>query len=67
MHTYAGGAIPINFDEIGDPAEFIIENTDYRGVDAVIDAVGFESKGSTTETVLANLKLEGGSGKALRQ
>ncbi len=36
-------------------------------MDAVIDAVGFEAKGSTTETVLTNLKLEGSSGKALRQ
>ncbi|MBB6155508.1 threonine dehydrogenase-like Zn-dependent dehydrogenase [Pseudomonas sp. JAI115] len=33
----------------------------------MIDAVGFEAKGSTTETVLATLKLEGSSGKALRQ
>jgi len=61
------GAIPINFDAIDDPAEFIIDQTDGRGVDAVIDAVGFEAKGSTTETVLTNLKLEGSSGKALRQ
>ncbi len=38
-----------------------------RGVDAVIDAVGFEAKGSATETILATLKLEGSSGKALRQ
>ncbi len=59
--------IPINFDEVEDPAEYIIEKTNFRGVDAVIDAVGFEAKGSTTETILANLKLEGGSGKALRQ
>lgn len=36
-------------------------------MDAVIDAVGFEAKGSMTETVLTNLKLEGSSGKALRQ
>jgi threonine dehydrogenase-like Zn-dependent dehydrogenase len=36
-------------------------------VDGVVDAVGFEAKGSTTETVLAALKLEGSSGKALRQ
>jgi threonine dehydrogenase-like Zn-dependent dehydrogenase len=63
----AYGAIPINFDEIDDPAELIIQKTGMRGVDAVIDAVGFEAKGSTTETVLANLKLEGSSGKALRQ
>lgn len=58
--------IPLNFDEV-DPAEAIIENTAYRGVDAVIDAVGFEAKGSVVETVLTNLKLEGSSGQALRQ
>ncbi len=46
----------------------IIEQTaGQRGVDAVIDAVGFEAKGSTTETILSNLKIEGSSGKALRQ
>lgn len=62
------GVIPINFDKHDDPAEIIIENTPgNRGVDAVIDAVGFEAKGSTTETVLTNLKLEGSSGKVLRQ
>ncbi|AVV37005.1 zinc-dependent alcohol dehydrogenase [Pantoea vagans] len=62
------GVIPINFDEIDDPAGWIIEHsTGNRGVDAVIDAVGFEAKGSLTETVLTNLKLEGSSGKALRQ
>jgi threonine dehydrogenase-like Zn-dependent dehydrogenase len=61
------GAIPINFDEVEDPADEIIRQTDLRGVDATIDAVGFEAKGSGTETVMANLKLEGGSGKVLRQ
>ncbi|MDB5838452.1 MAG: glutathione-dependent formaldehyde dehydrogenase [Herminiimonas sp.] len=60
------GVIPINFDDV-DAAEVIIENTASRGVDAVIDAVGFEAKGSAVETVMANLKLEGSSGKALRQ
>jgi threonine dehydrogenase-like Zn-dependent dehydrogenase len=60
------GVIPINFDET-DAAEFIIENTNFRGVDAVIDAVGFEAKGSGLETTLTALKLEGSSGKALRQ
>ncbi|HEU4691200.1 MAG TPA: zinc-dependent alcohol dehydrogenase [Vicinamibacterales bacterium] len=63
----AYGCIPVNFDEVEDPAALIIERTDGRGVDAAIDAVGFEAKGSTTETVMATLKLEGGSGKALRQ
>ncbi|AHF68659.1 MULTISPECIES: zinc-dependent alcohol dehydrogenase [Pseudomonas] len=62
------GAIPINFDEDDDTADTIIRQTPgMRGVDAVVDAVGFEAKGSTTETVLATLKLEGSSGKALRQ
>lgn len=62
------GIIPINFDEIDDPAAAIIEQTaGYRGVDAVIDAVGFEAKGSSVETVLTTLKLEGSSGFSLRQ
>ncbi|EJN23169.1 MULTISPECIES: zinc-dependent alcohol dehydrogenase [unclassified Pseudomonas] len=62
------GVIPINFDEDDDPADTIIRQTKgMRGVDGAVDAVGFEAKGSTTETVLATLKLEGSSGKALRQ
>jgi len=60
------GVIPINFDDL-DAAEVIIEHTDRRGVDAAIDAVGFEAKGSSVETTLSALKLEGSSGKALRQ
>jgi threonine dehydrogenase-like Zn-dependent dehydrogenase len=61
------GVIPINFDEVDDPARSIIDQTQHRGVDAAIDAVGFEAKGSTTETVLATLKIEAGSGFVLRQ
>jgi len=62
------GVIPINFDEVNDPAAAIIEQTPgHRGVDAVIDAVGFEAKGSITETALTALKLETSSGVALRQ
>jgi threonine dehydrogenase-like Zn-dependent dehydrogenase len=60
------GVIPINFDKV-DAAEYIIDNTDGRGVDGVVDAVGFEAKGSAIETVMTDLKLEGSSGKALRQ
>src|SRR5256885_10448733 len=52
------GVIPINFSDIDDPAEFILENTHNRGVDATIDAVGFEAKGSAVETVLTTLKIE---------
>ena len=61
------GVEPINFDSVDDPAQAIIEATQFRGVDASIDAVGFEAKGSTVETVLTTLKLEGSSGEALRQ
>jgi len=60
------GAEPIHFSQVDDPAQAIIEHTQFRGVDASIDAAGFEAKGSTIETVLANLKLEGGSGDVLR-
>jgi threonine dehydrogenase-like Zn-dependent dehydrogenase len=58
--------IPINFDKTEDPAEDIIRSTHQRGVDAAIDAVGFEAKGSLPETLMTNLKLEGSSGKVLR-
>jgi len=57
---------PINFDQVDDPAQYIVEHTDFRGVDASIDAVGFEAKGSLLETVLTNIKLEGASGALLR-
>ncbi|QDQ24903.1 glutathione-dependent formaldehyde dehydrogenase [Chitinimonas arctica] len=63
----AYGVETINFDQYGDPAELLIEATAYRGVDCSIDAVGFEAKGSTLETVLTDLKLEGSSGFTLRQ
>ncbi|MET0329256.1 MAG: zinc-dependent alcohol dehydrogenase [Luteimonas sp.] len=61
------GVIGLNFDGIDDPAQEIVSKTNGRGVDASIDAVGFEAKGSVTETVLTNLKLEGASGFVLRQ
>lgn len=63
----AYGVIPINMKDVDDPAESIVSQTGGRGVDATIDAVGFEAKGSVTETVLTNLKLEGSSGAAIRQ
>ena len=61
------GVLPINFDQVDDPAAMIIDLTDGRGVDGVVDAVGFEAKGSLLESTLTNLKMEGSSGKALRQ
>jgi len=62
----AYGVIPVNFDEV-DAAEFIVANTASRGVDGVVDAIGFEAKGSALETALTAVKLEGSSGAALRQ
>jgi threonine dehydrogenase-like Zn-dependent dehydrogenase len=61
------GVIPINFDKDEDPAETILKGTEFHGVDATIDAVGFEAKGSALETALTAMKMEGSSGKALRQ
>lgn len=61
------GVEPIDFDAIDDPAAWIVERTQFRGVDASIDAVGFEAKGSAMETALAAIRLEGGSGQVLRQ
>jgi threonine dehydrogenase-like Zn-dependent dehydrogenase len=63
----AYGVETINFDSVEDAAQEIIERTQLRGVDASIDAVGFEAKGSALETALTTLKLEGSSGAALRQ
>jgi len=57
----------LNFDEIDDPAEWLIERTAGRGVDASIDAVGFEAKGSAIDTMMTTLKIEGSSGSVLRQ
>jgi threonine dehydrogenase-like Zn-dependent dehydrogenase len=61
------GVIPINFEENDDPAQSIVQQTAHRGVDASIDAVGFEAKGSPTETILATMKIEAGSGYVVRQ
>jgi threonine dehydrogenase-like Zn-dependent dehydrogenase len=58
-------AIPIDFDKV-DAAEVIVENTSNRGVDGVIDAIGFEAKGSALETALTTLKLEGSSAAVRR-
>ncbi|HEX2617790.1 MAG TPA: zinc-dependent alcohol dehydrogenase [Flavobacteriales bacterium] len=61
------GVVPIDFDDVDDPAQFIIEQEKHRGVDCSVDAVGFEAKGSTLETALASMKIEGGSGFVIRQ
>ena len=63
----AFGVEPINFDQVDDPANIIIDRMDGRGVDSAIDAVGFEAKGSVVETALTAVKLEGSSGASVRQ
>lgn len=60
------GAAPVNAAQIDDPAEYLIEATDYRGVDASIDAVGYEAKGSALERTLTALHVEDSSGSVLR-
>lgn len=64
----AYGVIPVNFYHDHDPARTIVNATQgQRGVDAVIDAVGFEASGTTVEAVMNMFGFEGSSGKALRQ
>ena len=60
------GAIPIHMGEVDDVASFIVERTDRRGVDATIDAVGFEAKGNKLESIARGLMIETGSGTVLR-
>lgn len=63
----AYGVMPIDFKEIEDPADYILTQTSGRGVDACIEAVGFEAEGSALESALTAVKLEGSSGVAIRQ
>lgn len=57
---------PINFDECDDPAALILRMTNDHGVDASIDAVGFEAKGSTLDTLATTLKIEASAGPVIR-
>jgi threonine dehydrogenase-like Zn-dependent dehydrogenase len=63
----AYGAETINFDQVPDPAERIIELTDGRGADGSIDAIGFEAKGDPIEALMETFKLETARGTVLRQ
>ena len=60
------GVEPLDFRQCEDPARAIVAATQDRGVDACIDAVGFEAEGACLETLLARLRLSGGSGQVLR-
>lgn len=65
VRTY--GVVPINYERTDDPAEEILRLTGGRGVDATIDAVGFEAKGAAADTLMTTLKVETSSGSVLRQ
>ena len=65
QRTY--GVTPIDFSKVDDPADYIVGQTSGRGVDACIEAVGFEAEGSALESALTAVKLEGSSGVAIRQ
>jgi threonine dehydrogenase-like Zn-dependent dehydrogenase len=58
--------IPINFDHDDDFPSTILQATGGHGVDASIDAVGFEARGSVLDTAMTTIKAEGSSGQALR-
>ncbi|MNS24438.1 Sorbitol dehydrogenase [compost metagenome] len=61
------GAIPINFKEEENVGKRLILDNDRRGVDCVIDAVGFEAKGNIIESTLRGMFIETGSGTVLRE
>jgi threonine dehydrogenase-like Zn-dependent dehydrogenase len=61
------GAIPINFKEEDNVGKRLILDNDRRGVDCVIDAVGFEAKGNIIESTLRGMFIETGSGTVLRE
>ena len=61
------GVETINFDAVDDPAQTIVNLTGGRGVDAAIDAVGFEAKAGLLETLATAVKIESSSASVLRQ
>ncbi len=62
----AYGVEPIHFERIHDPARAILDATSQRGVDATIDAVGFEAEGCPIETLATMLQIQQSSGCALK-
>lgn len=65
VHTY--GVEAIHDERLRDPARAILEATAQRGVDATIDAVGFEAEGCAIESLAAMLQIQQSSGCALKQ
>jgi threonine dehydrogenase-like Zn-dependent dehydrogenase len=61
------GVETIDFEAAGDVVEVVRELTNGRGVDSVIDAVGFEAEGSAFEALLQATKLQVDRFHALRR
>jgi threonine dehydrogenase-like Zn-dependent dehydrogenase len=60
------GASVIDFERVDDPAMAILEATNGRGADSVIDAVGMEADGSKVDIVLEKTKVQLDRPHALR-
>lgn len=52
------GVETINFDEVDDVTDVVWEQTEGRGLDCVIDAVGIEASGSFMDRILQTTKLQ---------
>ncbi len=67
----AGGAVPLNYEEVDSVVEALIEMTGGRGPDACIDAVGMEAHGSGLDAwydrAKQQMRLETDRPTALRQ
>jgi len=56
-----------NYEEIGDPVEFLKKTTDWLGADVCIDAVGCEAGGQGMQTITGRkMMLQSGSSTALQ-
>ena len=60
------GVETVDYSAVEDPARLVVDMTDGRGADAVIDAVGMEAGGSWVDSVLQTTKIQLDKRRALR-
>ena len=60
------GVETVDFSAVEDAARLVVEMTDGRGADSVIDAVGMEASGSWYDSVLQTTKIQLDKRRALR-
>ena len=60
------GVETVDFSAVEDAARLVVEMTDGRGADSVIDAVGMEAAGSWYDSVLQTTKIQLDKRRALR-